>query len=233
MHGGKKMKIVYLGQAGFLVETSGLRIVIDPYLSDSVGAMDAAKRRRVPVDPSFFGLRPDVLIFTHSHLDHYDPATAEEYLRRYNGITVLSPSTVWGTVRQQGKSHNYVLFDRGTRWTEGAARFTSVPAAHSDAAAVGIVLQAEGKTLYFTGDTLYHEGIFPHLPVGIDLIFLPVNGAGNNMNAADAADFAARCGAKWAVPMHTGLLDDLSADIYTAGNRILPEIYKELNWEGA
>ena len=96
-----------------------------------------------------------------------------------------------------------------------------------------MVIEAEGKTLYVTGDTLYNTEVLADLPEAVDVIFLPVNGAGNNMNAGDAADFAARCGAKWAVPMHTGLLDDLKPDIYTAENRILPEIYKELNWEGA
>jgi hypothetical protein len=34
------MKITYLGQAGLLFETKNLKIIVDPYLSDSVENLD-------------------------------------------------------------------------------------------------------------------------------------------------------------------------------------------------
>lgn len=33
------MRITWLGQAGLLFETGGLKIVVDPYLSDSVAKL--------------------------------------------------------------------------------------------------------------------------------------------------------------------------------------------------
>ena len=46
------MKITWLGQAGLLFETDGKRILVDPYLSDSVRAINPKNYRRVPVDES-------------------------------------------------------------------------------------------------------------------------------------------------------------------------------------
>jgi len=36
---GDDLTIVYLGQVGFLLQKNGVRIVIDPYLTDSVDRM--------------------------------------------------------------------------------------------------------------------------------------------------------------------------------------------------
>ena len=215
------MKITHLGQAGLLIKTKDLTIMIDPYFTDSVGETDPQKHRRVEMDPRFWQLRPDVLLFTHSHLDHYDPATAGRILKENRGITVLAPTSVWGQVRGFGGDHNYVLFDRHTQWTEKDVRFTAVKAAHSDSFAIGVVIEAEGKTLYVTGDTLYNTEVLADLPEAVDVIFLPVNGVGNNMNATDAARFVRDCGAKLAVPVHVGLFDDLTGDILQIDNKVV------------
>ena len=222
------MKVTFLGQAGLLLEAAGLKIMVDPYLSDSVGARDPQKHRRVAVDERFFHAQPDVMIFTHNHLDHFDPDTVERIVTPETAITVLAPASVWNAVRRIGGGNNYVLFDRHTQWTEGAVRFTAVKAAHSDDFAIGVLVEAEGKTLYITGDTLYNTEIFADLPEKIDYVFLPVNGVGNNMNMVDAARFAQAIGAKTAIPMHTGLFDDLDPADFPFENKILPEIYKEM-----
>ena len=69
------MKITWLGQAGLLFESDEIRIMIDPYLSDSVRKIEPKKFRRVPVPEELFKIEPDIMIFTHNHLDHYDPET--------------------------------------------------------------------------------------------------------------------------------------------------------------
>ena len=48
------------------------------------------------------------------------------------------------------------------------------------------------------------------------------------MNAYDAAHFAKKCGAKYSVPVHWGMFDDIDPQIFKADNRIIPEIYKEI-----
>ena len=222
------MNVTWLGQAGLLIRVGGITVMVDPYLSDSVAKVNPKSRRRVPVDESFFDVTPDVLMFTHDHLDHYDPETAERFLAKEHAMVVLAPGTCWQKARACGGSHNYVLFDRGVQWTQGDVRFTAVPASHSDPAAIGIIIEGEGKRLYITGDTLYHKDIFSALPADIDAVFLPINGAGNNMNPADAARFARDCGAKVAVPLHWGLFDSKDPNEFPFEKKIIPEFYKEV-----
>ena len=222
------MKVTFLGQAGLLFETDRCKVMIDPYLSDSVAKVNPANRRRHPVDESVFSIRPDVLIFTHCHPDHFDPETVSKILDRHSGMTVLAPGSVWNAVRQMAPGNNYVLFDRHTRWSEHGLRFDAIKAQHSDSFAIGVILSDGEKTYYVTGDTLYNTDIFMDLPDGLDVVFLPVNGVGNNMNMSDAAAFFRQTGAKVAVPLHTGLFDSLDPTAFPVENKVIPEIYKEI-----
>lgn len=222
------MKITWLGQAGLLMETEGIKIMIDPYFSDSVAAINPKNKRRVAVNPQFLQIQPDVLICTHNHLDHTDPETLKYFLDQDGGITVLAPEAAWQEVRKFGHDHNYVRFNRHTQWTQGHVRFTAVKAEHSDVHPIGVIIEAEGKVLYVTGDTLYNTDIFPDLPERIDVVFLPVNGVGNNMNMEDATRFCQKLGAVIAVPMHCGLFDSMNMNDFAYEPKVVPVIYKEI-----
>ncbi len=222
------MKIIWLGQAGLLFETEKATVMIDPYLSDSCGKINPKSHRRVPVDESLFGIKPNVMIFTHNHLDHYDPKTVEKFIGEETGIAVLAPYSVWSEVRKYGGNNNFVQFDRHTRWTQYGITFTAVKATHSDAAAIGVIIDDGDKKYYVTGDTLYNSEIFADLPHDIYAVFLPINGVGNNMNMCDAADFAKKTGAKKVVPLHVGLFDSLSAEDFGCENKIIPDFFKEI-----
>ena len=225
------MKITWLGQAGLLFETDEKKIVIDPYLSDFVKTVEPANYRRIPVDESFLSLKPDILICTHNHLDHLDKETLKYYLTEDAKALVLAPNGGWQELRKFGGRCNYVLFNNGTQWTEGNISLRAVCAEHSDPCAIGVILSAEGKSYYITGDTLYSERVFESLPdTGLEAVFLPINGKGNNMNAYDASRFAARTGAKHAVPLHFGLFDQLDPHIFEHPGRVIPEIYKEIKF---
>ena len=223
-----KMKITYLGQAGFLFEKNAFKIMIDPYLSNSVEKINPENYRRVAVDESFFEIKPDVMIFTHNHLDHYDPETVKHFIIPDSKITVLAPKSVWEDVRKIGGDNNYVLFNRHTTWTENGIKFTAVKAEHSDITPIGIIIDDGEKKYYITGDTLYNEEIFEDIPEDIYALFLPVNGVGNNMNKTDAARFAKRINAKKTVPMHIGMFDKLRADDFDCDNKVIAKIYEEI-----
>lgn len=222
------MKITFLGQAGLLFEKNGFKIMTDPYLSNSVEKINPKNYRRVSVDEGFWEVKPDVMIFTHNHLDHYDPETAKRFLSTDSPILVLAPGSVWNEVRKIGGNHNYVLFNRHTSWTEKGIKFTAVKAAHSDEMAIGVLIDDGEKKYYITGDTLYNEEIFADIPQNITAVFLPINGAGNNMNMSDAKAFAERIGAKYTVPIHFGMFDEINADAFECDNKVIPKIYKEI-----
>ena len=220
------MKVTWLGQAGLLFEKDGFTIMVDPYFSDSVAKINPDHYRRVPVDQRFFAVKPHVMIFTHNHLDHYDPQTVEHFIG--GNMLVLAPGSVWSEVRKLGGKNNYVLFNRHTVWTENGIRFTAVKAEHSDPTPIGVIIDDGERKYYITGDTLYNEEIFADIPDDIYALFLPVNGVGNNMNMVDAAAFAQRVGAEKVVPIHVGMFDELTADDFACQNKIIPEIYKEI-----
>lgn len=221
------MKVTYLGQAGLLFEKDGFRIMIDPYLSDSVAKVNPRNYRRIPVDETFFKVKPDIMIFTHNHLDHYDPETVSHFIGETTNVTVLSPSSVWGEVRKLGGNNNYVMFDRHTEWSTHGLTFMAVKAEHSDSSAIGVIICDADRKYYITGDTLYNTEIFQDLPETIDYIFLPINGVGNNMNMTDAARFAARTKAKTTVPLHVGMFDDMSARDFECKNKFVLKVYEE------
>ncbi len=223
------MKCTWLGQASLLFEKDGFRILIDPYFSNSVEKINPKNYRRIPVSEDTLSIKPDVLIFTHNHLDHYDPETVPYFLNSESRVLVLAPKSVWDEVRTIGGENNYVLFNRHTSWTENGIRFTAVAAAHSDPTPIGVIIRDGEKQYYVTGDTLYNEEIFQDLPDGIDAVFLPVNGVGNNMNMTDAARFAKRVGAKRVIPIHIGMFDSLSAEDFSCENKMIPELYQEFD----
>ena len=68
--------------------------------------------------------------------------------------------------------------------------------------------------------------MFESLPgVELEAVFLPVNGVGNNMNMADATKFAKRVNAKYTVPFHIGMFDDLTAKDFECENKVVPKIF--------
>ncbi len=211
-----------------LFEKDGFTVMIDPYLSDSVKKVNPKNYRRVPVDESFFAVKPDLMIFTHNHLDHYDPETIPHFIAHDTRVTVLSPTSVWNEVRKIGGDNNYVEFNRHTSWTEGGVRFTAVKAVHSDPYAIGVIIEDGEKKYYVTGDTLYNEEIFADVPWDVDMLFLPVNGVGNNMNMADACRFAERVAPRVAVPLHVGLFDNIDPHAFAYPHKRIPSFYKEI-----
>ena len=226
------MNCTWLGQAGLLFDFEGVKVMIDPYLSDSVAKVNPANKRRVAIERHFFDIRPDILILTHDHLDHTDPETLEVILRRWDNICVLASGNAWKRVRTYGLSHNYVMFDRGTEWTQCDICFRAVHAQHSDDSAIGVMITWQGRTFYVTGDTLYHDRVIEDvLGTGLkpETVFLPVNGVGNNMNMIDAARFARAIKAENVVPIHFGLFDNLNPEKdFPCENKVVPEIYEDI-----
>ena len=222
------MKITWIGQAGLLLEIKNKVIIIDPYLSDSVERINPLNFRRVKVEKSFLEYKPDYIILTHDHLDHTDPETLKYYLTDNSGVCVLASKNAWDTVRKFGGNNNYVMFNRYTEWSADDIVFKAVYAEHSDESAIGVIIKFDDKKLYITGDTLYNSEIFCDLPNGIDIVFLPINGVGNNMNMHDGMRFCKKINPKFAVPMHCGLFDEIDMNKFQFENKIVQEIYKEI-----
>ena len=227
------MKVTWLTQAGLYFENERIKILVDPYLSNSVGERNPKKNRRIAVDERFFDVKPDVIIVTHNHLDHLDPDTLGKFLTPdADPITVLAPESAFNRLLDFGGDHNYVLLAPHSVWSEKGVTFYAVHAEHSDRSAVGFIIDDGNETFYVSGDTLYNydviDDVLDLVEDGVSYAFLPINGVGNNMNAQDAADFAYEIGARCAVPLHYGLFDNISPDTFDFDDKLLLETFKEI-----
>jgi len=225
------MKITWLGQAGFLFEVDEMKILVDPYLSESCIKLNENNYRRMPIDESFLKIKPDMIILTHNHMDHTDPETLKHYLENDGEVLVLAPEAAWTGVRKFGGKHNYVKFNRHTEWTENGVKFTAVKAEHSDVHPIGVIIDDSKHKYYITGDTLYNTDIFEDIPDDIYALFVVMNGKGNNMNMYDAERFAEKINPGYAIPVHWGLHDEIYPSDFDYKNVIIPEIYKEIKFK--
>jgi len=225
------MFVRWITQAGLVFESERAVVMVDPYLSDSVAEeLCPTKKRRIAVDESVFDIEPDIIVITHEHLDHLDPATLGRFLNKDKKITVIAPYNAYKKLLSFGGEHNYVLLRQGSVWSELGLTFYAVRAEHSDTTAAGYIIDDGKKTYYVSGDTLYNfdviDDVIDLCEDGVDYAFLPINGVGNNMNIRDAADFAYEIGAKCVVPIHYGLFDDINPEELDFDERIILKPYQ-------
>ncbi len=222
------MYVTWITQAGLVFENDRITVMIDPYLSNSLGEKNPAKNRRIPVKSEVFDINPDVIIITHEHLDHLDPETLSKFLSNAEKpITVLASYNAYTKLLELGGPHNYVLLAPHSVWSEKGVTFYAVSAEHSDRCAAGYIIDDGKRTYYVSGDTLYNYDVIDDVldlcEDGVDYAFLPINGVGNNMNATDASDFAEEIGAKCAVPIHYGLFDEINPKNFDFENKLILE----------
>ena len=80
--------IYFLGQSGYVLKFKELTIYIDPYLTDYIEnplGLNEKKMYRLfpsPIDPKTI-TKCDVIICTHSHVDHMDPWTINKIDTNY------------------------------------------------------------------------------------------------------------------------------------------------------
>lgn len=226
------VKVMWLGQAGFFFEFENFKLMIDPYLSNSVAKVEPLNSRRYPMDERCFELQPDAVLCTHNHLDHFDAETLIHFIKKEELKYCMGPTSVWTAFRQLASDlgvtgKNIIRFNRHAEWSFHDVLIKAVKADHSDPDAIGILMEYRGKRFYITGDTLYNTEIFNDVCDNVDIVFLPVNGVGNNMNAMDAVRFAERIGAKTAVPVHFGLFDSMDGSEFEYKNSMILEHFKE------
>lgn len=200
------MIIRWIGQSGYIVKTAHTEIIIDPYLSDVVNRVAGRERLvEAPVDPK--EIKADAVICTHNHLDHLDVDAIAEmdesllYITTYEGKEKLN---------SLGRT-NVRACMVGDSLSVRDVEITAVHAKHT-VEAFGVILKAEGVTLYFSGDTLYDEELFSIAAYQPDVTFICINGRLGNMNVDEAVETAEKIGAKMNVPNHYGMFASNTED---------------------
>lgn len=190
------MIIKFLGQSGYVLKTRNSEIIIDPYLSDSVNRV-AGRPRTLPIPIKPKDINCDAVICSHNHLDHLDPDTVKDVSDAQFFITTNEGKA---ELKKMGKENSKTL-NIGESITIGDFTITAVFADHT-VEAFGLIIKAENKTLYFSGDTLYNEKLFEIAEYKPDVTFICINGRLGNMNVEEALDVANIIGAKVNIPNH-------------------------------
>ena len=208
------MTIRFLGQSGYLIKTENSEIIIDPYLSDSVNRV-AGRPRLLPVPIKPSDISCDAVICTHDHLDHLDPDTVSLI-----GSKQLFVTTNGGKEKLEalGKE-NVIAINEGESIKFGDFEVAAVFADHT-VDAFGLIVRSEGKTLYFSGDTLYNERLFNIAKYSPDITFICINGKLGNMNVEEALITAKKIGAKINIPNHYDMFASNSEDPHLFSDHI-------------
>jgi L-ascorbate metabolism protein UlaG (beta-lactamase superfamily) len=182
----------WLGQACFLVRAGVLRLVIDPYLSDSLAVKyrgrEFAHERMMPPPIAPGELRGlHWCLCTHAHSDHMDPGTLPAVAAQNPACRFVVPRAERETALQRGiPPDRLVTVEAGETLELGeGAVLEALPSAHEtvmrDAAGqvrhLGYVLRLEGVVLYHSGDCVPYPGLEALLArVCPGVALLPVNG---------------------------------------------------------
>jgi L-ascorbate 6-phosphate lactonase len=201
------LSIRWIGQNGYLLRDGDTEICIDPYLSNVVDRV-AHRGRMVEAPFSPEELESDVTVCTHNHLDHVD-IDAIPLMKKEN-MVFLAPADAEDTLRKCGVT-SYIPFDEGAVYQIGKFKLTAVFADHS-VPAIGVVIEHDGLTLYFSGDTEYHERLCELAKLGIDLMFICINGKLGNMNVTEAIKLTERIAPRVGIPTHYGMFESNTED---------------------
>lgn len=216
MNDNNNFKVIWLGQSGFLFESRGERLLIDPFFSDIVEQKQGLKRLMQPPIP-IEGLEPSVIFITHDHLDHFDPIALPQIHAFYRNLPIIGPESVMKKANEMGFTPSVLrLIEKGKTIEIGNFKITATAAYHSDPFSVGCLIEVNDKTIYYSGDTLLTDTLLDDILSinnrSIDIVFIVINGRLGNMNVQEALELTSQLNPKLAIPMHYGMFAENTED---------------------
>jgi L-ascorbate metabolism protein UlaG (beta-lactamase superfamily) len=235
LHRNDLFYLWWLGQSGYLLQWNGKRVLLDPYLSDSLTKKYAAtdkphtRMSELVIKP---GLLKNISIVTssHNHTDHLDAETLMPVLKNNPAIQFIIPEAnrTFVAERVQCTADFPIGLTNGKTVTADGFTFYGIPAKHNEidrdengnCKYMGYIIEFGGYKIYHSGDTLWFDEMVPLLkPFNIDVAILPINGndparrVAGNLNCAEAAKLAKALGVKTVIPCHYDMFSFNTADV--------------------
>lgn len=225
----------WLGQSGYLIQWKGKRILIDPYLSDSLTekyALTDKPHTRISelvVHPELLkGI--SIVSSSHNHTDHLDAATLQPIIRNNPNIQFIIPEANRDFVVDRVGCENAfpIGLNDGKVVTIDGFRFEGIPAKHNEidrdengnCKYLGYVISFGPYRIYHSGDTLWFDAMVDLLkPFQVDIAILPINGnrperkVAGNLDAQEAVQLGKAIGAKLVIPCHYDLFAFNTANV--------------------
>ena len=228
-------RLWWLGQSGYLLQWRGKRIVIDPYLSDSLTKKYAATEKP-HIRMSELVVAPELLknisivTSSHNHTDHLDAETLIPILDNNPKIKFVIPEANREFVSDRVKCDPNFPIGMNDRLRISVDDFTfiGIPAKHNDLARdengnskfMGYVIQFGPYRIYHSGDTLWFDGMEALLkPYQVDIAILPINGndpvrkVAGNLDCKESANLGKAIDARYVIPCHYDMFTFNTANV--------------------
>ena len=225
----------WLGQSGFLLQWKGKRVLIDPYLSDSL-----TKKYLTTDKPhtriSELVMKPELLknisvvTSSHNHTDHLDAESLLPVLKNNPGIKFIIPEANREFVSERIKCDKGFPIGLNDKQSITVDEFTfhGIPAKHNEIERdenghckyMGYVIGFGKYKIYHSGDTLWFDGMVEILkPFAVEVAILPINGnkpgrkVAGNLDCKEAAELGKAIKAKCVIPCHYDMFAFNTADV--------------------
>lgn len=229
------VRLWWLGQSGYLIQYKGKRILLDPYLSDSLTVKYQHTEKphvriseRV-IDPSLLP-KIDIITSSHNHTDHLDAETINPILNNspYCKLIIPEANRKFVADRLKINADFPIGLNAGESFTEDDISFYAIPAAHNELDVnedgkypyLGYIIQLGSFPIYHSGDTLNYKGIEEWIsPFKPAIALLPINGndperkVAGNLNAEEAVALGKKCHIPVVIPCHYDLFAFNTADV--------------------
>lgn len=229
------VRLWWLGQSGYLIQYKGKRILLDPYLSDSLTVKYQHTEKphvriseRV-IDPSLLP-KIDIITSSHNHTDHLDAETINPILNNspYCKLIIPEANRKFVADRLKINADFPIGLNAGESFTEDDISFYAIPAAHNELDVnedgkypyLGYIIQLGSFAIYHSGDTLNYKGIEEWIsPFKPAIALLPINGndperkVAGNLNAEEAIALGKKCHIPVVIPCHYDLFAFNTADV--------------------
>lgn len=225
----------WLGQSGYLLQWKGKRVLIDPYLSDSLTKKYAATDKphtrisELVVQPAMLK-NISVVTSSHNHTDHLDAETLVPVIKNNPAVQFIIPEANRSFVadRVQCDPGFPIGLNDGQSVTIDGFTFHGIPAKHNEidrdesghCKYMGYVIAFGEYHIYHSGDTLWFDEMIDLLqPFKIDVAILPINGnrperkVAGNLDCKEAAALGKAINAACVIPCHYDLFAFNTADV--------------------
>lgn len=200
----------WLGQAGYIIRSAGLTVVIDAYLSDAVGRGSPEFSRQYPPPMAADDLEADIYIITHDHLDHLDPDTIASF-RKKADTRFIAPRLAAQKLPALGvPAEQIIVLNAGETWRTEGIEVTGVFALPTGTDVLDTtgyrITFTNGRSVYHTSDTQFHPIVLAAAPKSPEVMLVPINGKWNNPGPEQAAEFARSVQPKFVLPNHYDMM---------------------------
>lgn len=225
----------WLGQSGYLLQWNGKRILIDPYLSDSLTkkylTTDKPHTRisELVIQPELL-TNISIVTSSHNHTDHLDAETLIPILKNNPGIKFIIPEANRSFVAERVQCD--IDFPIGLNDKQSVTiedfTFHGIPAKHNEidrdengnCKYMGYVIKFGNYAIYHSGDTLWFDEMVDLVkPFNVDVALLPINGnkperkVAGNLDGKEAAELGKAINAGCVIPCHYDLFSFNTADV--------------------